>query len=212
MPKPSTLATRLAQARVVSGLLQRDLAKLSGLSLNVLKHFESGSHKLEPAYAVTVSSAIGVSAAWLLGFGKEKEPVNLRGEPFTREWADFFRQYLSLQFQYAPSVRPLRQVKTNLTQENLAELEKMYADLHAARTKAWSDYISSLVKDVLDPSNSLNLIELLGCHLSSILLREYLGNKESTAKYSSVDEVARRQLKKGRAKRPGPAPGSPGQS
>ena len=96
--------TRLAIARVKSGLSQEELAKRTGISVTHLRRLESGDYTLTPEQAERLSNHLGgVSVFWLLS-GKgplfnpttEDEPVYIKGNKQQRseQWYKFLVLHL----------------------------------------------------------------------------------------------------------------------
>src|ERR1700738_4569475 len=83
--KPSKLASRLALARAVTGLIQTELAAMTGVSLNQIKHLENGDYEMSVRYAWVFSQELGVSSQWLIGVGSPDVPIGLDGQEFTQK-------------------------------------------------------------------------------------------------------------------------------
>jgi transcriptional regulator with XRE-family HTH domain len=86
----SKLKSRLSLARTTAGISQRKLAELSGVSLDHLKHLESGERKLSALHAGLFESCLYVSAIWLLGMDQDYPPRDINGHEYTK---DTYRKY-----------------------------------------------------------------------------------------------------------------------
>jgi transcriptional regulator with XRE-family HTH domain len=209
MPKPSTLSTRLAKARTVTGLKQTELSKLTGIPLNQLKRLENGDYELSAKYAAAVSRQIGVSGAWLLGFGSSEDPVNLRGQPFTRDDYEQVRGAINYG-DYASWVR--------YRSGELESNQRAHHELLLERSQAWRAYLEDLTgAAVKSLAENPALVERLGVEVSTAIRHLFDGCDIplSGCKYASVDDAAQKLnlvTKPSQAKRSKPAPDSPGQS
>jgi transcriptional regulator with XRE-family HTH domain len=164
--------TRLAVARVAAGITQEQLEEITWVSIDQIRHFERGARPLTPEMASTFSHALGISAAWLLGYGESEEPIGLDGQPYSLALFD---------------LAPLRLISD---QDPKAEQKKaQFQKIVRKRAKAWEIYLTSLLSEyVLRIRDS----EEIGCILSVLITRrmEEAGIKP---KYASVDDVMRQE-------------------
>lgn len=186
----STLKTRLAKARVAAGITQEELAKISGISVEQIYHFERGARKLTPKTATVFSIVLGVSGHWLMGYGNKAEPLALDGEPLTREKFEAFRQ---------PGV--------NTKQWNM-------------RGAAWLHYLNDLIHGSLRGWSGTPMIEELGCSISEAIAevarryyipvptgdKDWMPDGSSLSNFESVDEALKTMKRSSKPKLTEPRP------
>jgi len=74
--------TRLAVARNIAGISQKNLAKLCDISFDHLRHLEAGDREMSPLFAGLFESRLGVIGFWLLGAYSDN-PIDIDGKPYT---------------------------------------------------------------------------------------------------------------------------------
>ena len=74
-PIRKSIQTRLGRARVAAGLTQVEFSKITGISIDQIRHFERGGRTMTSFAIAMFAQTLGVSAAWLAGIGDENEPL-----------------------------------------------------------------------------------------------------------------------------------------
>lgn len=69
----SELSERLGLYLETSGLSQKELSRISGVSTSIICRVIRRENELSTKNLLRISTAIGVSPNWLLGFGSDEE-------------------------------------------------------------------------------------------------------------------------------------------
>lgn len=69
----SELSERLGLYLETSGLSQKELSRISGVSDSIICRVIKGENGMNTKNLIKISTAIGVSPNWLLGFGSDEE-------------------------------------------------------------------------------------------------------------------------------------------
>jgi transcriptional regulator with XRE-family HTH domain len=165
--RKSALKTRLAKARVAAGIRQEDLAKMSLISAEQIRHFESGGRPLTGSVAARLGNMLGVSGAWILGFGSSNEPIGIDGNPYTKE--------------------TYKRTRWDESQTQDAELKA----LDCARADAWARYLVGKIESMFQEARGQNAAEYAGCEIDIALekLRQSLRIDAPKLQFNSVDEA-----------------------
>jgi hypothetical protein len=181
MPRPSLLRTRIAKARNVTGLQQKEFSDLTGVPLNTLRRYENGDNRLPAWAAAKISQQTGISAHWLMGSGKDEHiPLAIHGGPFD---FDFFDRFVK---------------------------NEKHARDWDTRSVAWAEYLRGLMLGILIGWRGTSMVEELGASIdeavSEVVKKYYL---VIHSEFKSVDEVARylAKRKKIQVKRPNASSG-----
>ena len=69
----SELSERLGLYLETSGLSQKELSRISGVSDSIICRVIKGENGMNTKNLIRIATAIGVSPNWLLGFGSDEE-------------------------------------------------------------------------------------------------------------------------------------------
>jgi len=70
-----SIGKRLKQLREESGLQQKDIAKVLGVTESAIGHYERGARNLDPESIKKLADFFGVSSDYLLGRTNIREPI-----------------------------------------------------------------------------------------------------------------------------------------
>lgn len=84
----------LAVAREITGLKQFAFADIVGCSLSTIQSVEVGRLKLSKGLASRIEVKTGINSGWLLENDPTKPPIDLVGEPYSREKFDRVRELI----------------------------------------------------------------------------------------------------------------------